>query len=61
MQNTMETNFQSLQDRLSDVEKRMDCFEAKINSLPLTGPVSDSPINSELTNRSRKNPPELQV
>ena len=20
--------------------KRMDCFEAKINSLPLTGPVS---------------------
>ena len=59
MQSTMEKGFQSLQSRLSDVEKRMDCFEEKLNS-GHTEPINIPTGNMEST-CSRKNPPELQV
>ena len=61
MQHSMETNFQSLQGRLSAVEKRMDSLEDRINSAPPSALVSESADNPESLTRSRKNPPELQV
>jgi hypothetical protein len=47
MQHSMETNFQSLQGRLSAVEKRMDSLEDKINSAPPSELVSESADNPE--------------
>ena len=63
MSNTMETNFKGLQNRIGDMEKRMDCLEEKINAAPLVPATTSSAESTdrESAPRRRKTPPELQV
>ena len=60
MSNTMETNFKGLQNRIGDMEKRMDYLEEKINAAPLVPATTSSAESTdrELASRRRKTPPE---
>lgn len=61
MQNSIESNFQDLSSRRSELEKRMDSMEEKLQGMPAQTESQCPNDSSELCAHKRKNLPEVQV